>query len=244
MTAVIQPSRSQATSVFDQLLADIVSGVYAPGTRLPAERDLARVLGASRPTLREALRRLGEWGLIEARRSSGVVVREQRDWCFDVLPAYMRYGAATKGMRPLIALIKDLLDIRRALTREVLRLVAPRVTRGSLGEARAAAGRAWALRHDASRFHQEDFEFVRSIVLAADFKPALWMLNSLSKTYLAMARTMTSAAMVPDDYLVSYETVIAALERNDAEKATEAMGRYLDNHDRRILAVLTVGLTK
>src|SRR5262245_7603855 len=86
-----------ATSVFDQLLEDIVSGRYEPGARLPAERDLARLLGASRPTLREALRRLGEWGLIEARRSSGIVVREPREWNFDVLPSYLRHGAPRQG---------------------------------------------------------------------------------------------------------------------------------------------------
>src|SRR5512143_4104985 len=122
-------STPSLVNVFDQLLDAIVSGRYAPGVRLPAERDLARALKASRPTLREALRRLGEWGLIEARRSSGVVVRESRDWCFDVLPAYMRWGAQEKGVRTLITLIKDLLDIRRVMTCEVLRLVASRVTK-------------------------------------------------------------------------------------------------------------------
>ena len=49
-------------AVFERLLADIVGGVYPAGSRLPAERELSRHLGASRPTLREALRPLCEWG--------------------------------------------------------------------------------------------------------------------------------------------------------------------------------------
>src|SRR5512142_1662040 len=92
-------------SVFDRLLTDIVSGRYPSGARLPGERDLARSLGASRPTLREALRRLGEWGLIEARRGSGVVVRELRDWSFDVLPTYLRVGDPAE----IVPVVRDLL---------------------------------------------------------------------------------------------------------------------------------------
>src|SRR5690349_23299676 len=78
--------------VFERLLADIVRGVHPAGTRLPAERELSRQLGASRPTLREALRRLGEWNLVEPRRGSGVVVRPYRDWSFYVMAAYLRFG--------------------------------------------------------------------------------------------------------------------------------------------------------
>src|ERR1700712_4786884 len=78
--------------VFERLLRDIVRGVHPSGTRLPAERELSRQLGASRPTLREALRRLGEWNLVEPRRGSGVVVRPYRDWSIEVIGGYLRYG--------------------------------------------------------------------------------------------------------------------------------------------------------
>src|SRR5713226_7273557 len=79
-------------AVFEKLLAAIVSGAHPAGARLPAERELSRRLGASRPTLREALRRLGEWNLVEPRRGSGIVVRPYRDWSIEVLAAYLRYG--------------------------------------------------------------------------------------------------------------------------------------------------------
>src|SRR5262249_29648453 len=164
MAALTQKHTPLTSSVFERLLADIVSGVYPSGTNLPAERDLARQIGASRPTLREALRRLGEWGLIEAKRSSGVSVCEPRDWSFDVLPAVVAYGASTKGLRWVLRLIKDLLDLRRVLVLEVLKLVAPRTARGSLDKSRAAAVRAFSQRQDASRFQHEAFRFTRAIV--------------------------------------------------------------------------------
>jgi DNA-binding FadR family transcriptional regulator len=230
-----QPS---SVTVFDRLLNDIVSGRYAPGVRLPAERDLARVLGASRPTLREALKRLGGWGLIEARRGSGVVVRELADWSIDVLPTYLRLGAPLDPPGSLVSLIKDLLAVRRMVLIDILGLVAGRTTAGSLAGARAAARRAWEARHDAAVFQREDLEMLRAMLLSARFLPALWMLNGLVRVYLDLARTVGSALVVPEDYLDSYEAVFAAIERNDAAAACAALGAYLDHHDRRLLRAL------
>ncbi|MBL0214548.1 MAG: FadR family transcriptional regulator [Myxococcales bacterium] len=83
--------------MLEALLAEILRGNFPPGTRLPAEREMARLLGASRPTLREALRRLGEWNLVEPRRGSGIVVRPRSEWTIEVLPAYLRYGRLPDG---------------------------------------------------------------------------------------------------------------------------------------------------
>jgi DNA-binding FadR family transcriptional regulator len=241
MAALVESPQPLSSSVFDKLVSDIVAGRYLPGTRLPAERDLARVLGASRPTLREALRRLGEWGMIEARRSSGVVVRERREWTFDVLPAYMRFGAPIKGVDAIVRLLKDLLETRRLVYVNVLRMVAPRISPGSLGAARAALTRAWAARQDTAAFLHEDFELVRSITEAAEFLPALWMLNSLAGTYLEFGRTMMgSPSLVADDYVTTYEVVFSALEQNDADAACKAMARYLELYDQRILSAFSI----
>ena len=56
----------------------IDAGEFAPGDRLPAERELARKLGVSRASLREALSALELDGYVEIRVGSGVYVRPPR----------------------------------------------------------------------------------------------------------------------------------------------------------------------
>ena len=60
--------------IADQLRTAIGKGEFAPGTRLPAERDLAQQLKASRPSVREALIALEVEGWVEVRTGSGVYV--------------------------------------------------------------------------------------------------------------------------------------------------------------------------
>lgn len=61
--------------VAGQIGALIRRGEFAPGHRLPPERDLARSLGVSRPVVREAMVALEIAGLVEVRTGSGIYVR-------------------------------------------------------------------------------------------------------------------------------------------------------------------------
>jgi len=71
----IEPKRLYR-QIADQLRALVERGEFAPGTRLPAERELAAQLGVSRPSVREALIALEVEGLVEVRMGSGIYVRE------------------------------------------------------------------------------------------------------------------------------------------------------------------------
>ena len=60
--------------IADQLRGLIERGEYIVGARLPPERDLARALGVSRPSVREALIALEVEGWVEVRMGSGIYV--------------------------------------------------------------------------------------------------------------------------------------------------------------------------
>jgi DNA-binding FadR family transcriptional regulator len=70
----IEPRRLYR-QIAEQIRSLIRSGEYAPGARLPPERDLAKQLGVSRPSVREALIALEVEGLVEVRIGSGIYVQ-------------------------------------------------------------------------------------------------------------------------------------------------------------------------
>lgn len=226
--------------VFEAILSQIVRGHYPPGARLPAERELSRHLGASRPTLREALRRLGEWNLVEPRRGSGVVVRPMVEWSIEVLPAYLRWGRPGPGQPTIARMLVDLLALRRALFVDIVRLVAARVSPGGTASARAALDRAWALRDQPGLFQKEDFQVIRAVVEAAGLLPALWVLNRVSGVYLEVAGTFSTAFRPPADYHESHCKFLDALDRGDGEAAGAIVSDYLERHDRGLITALEV----
>lgn len=75
----LQPLEPQRLyrQIAEQLRAGMLSGEYAVGHRLPAERELAVQLGVSRPSVREALIALEMEGWVEVRTGSGVYVLER-----------------------------------------------------------------------------------------------------------------------------------------------------------------------
>ena len=80
----IEPRRLYR-QIADQIRAGMRSGEFPPGSRLPAERELAQQLGVSRPSVREALIALEVEGLVDVRVGSGVHV-------LDTPPARARPG--------------------------------------------------------------------------------------------------------------------------------------------------------
>lgn len=61
--------------VVEQIVSEISKGVYGPGDKLPSEEKLAREIGVSRSSVREAITVLRFQGIVETRHGEGSVVK-------------------------------------------------------------------------------------------------------------------------------------------------------------------------
>lgn len=107
--------------VADLIREQIADGTLREGDRLPTERELATSLGYSRNTVREALRALEHAGLLLQRPgvNGGAFVRSSgRDVIRIAFEDLVRLGT----IRPV-----DLIEVRMATGREMVRLAAERM---------------------------------------------------------------------------------------------------------------------
>src|SRR3954469_22263155 len=71
-----EKGNTTAEEVVARLRDMIQSGELKHGDRLPPERDLAKILGVSRPTLRAGIRSLAAMGVLQSRQGAGTFVVE------------------------------------------------------------------------------------------------------------------------------------------------------------------------
>jgi GntR family transcriptional repressor for pyruvate dehydrogenase complex len=201
--------------VFVDLLEAVVAGRYAPGEKLPRQRELAADLGVTLQPLREALKRLEQMGVVEARHGDATRVRDWR--AHGTLDVLAHLGPAVLG---------DLLEARSLMLREMAALAAERrdEARGraiaALAERFAALegadGRAADLRSAA----EVDFAFFTEVAEAAGNLVFLLILNAIRGVYFEHVDELPVAAdvagLAPD-----YAALAHAIVAGDAPAARE-----------------------
>jgi GntR family transcriptional repressor for pyruvate dehydrogenase complex len=111
----------------------IAEGALAPGTALPSGRELALLLGVSRPAVREAVGRLEALGLVTVRpRAGAFVATRSADAAATDLPA---------RQLPTVVELEDLFDVRRLLEPAAAAWAARRADANEIAQLRRAAAR-------------------------------------------------------------------------------------------------------
>src|SRR5919107_425514 len=109
-----------ASQTFSRLVEDVLSGRYEPGEKLPTQRALASELGVNMASVREALKRLEQLGLIEVRHGDAMRVTDWRaSGGLDVI-AHVLFAAGGLDRDTLA----HLMEARRLMLAESARLAA------------------------------------------------------------------------------------------------------------------------
>lgn len=229
------PAREPAHQACEHALRKaVLDGVFAPGQRLPPERELAVTLGVSRLTLRAALATLTAQGVVAVRHGSGYVVQDvRRTGGPDLLPALTRL-AESEGDLPAIA--ADLLRVRRHLARGVLEHLAehppkPAAVRAFEHAVDAMAEVANARPTDLDALATADLGVVASLLDATRGPVLRLCLNPVMAVVHASPPLCAAMYRAPTDNVVGWRALAAWLAAPDAA-AIEAVIGILAERDR------------
>jgi GntR family transcriptional repressor for pyruvate dehydrogenase complex len=193
----------------------IARGELEPGARLPPEADLAQLLGASRNTVREAVRALVTVHVLDVRRGDGTYVTSLR-------PELLLegFGAAVDLMQEGFSL--ELIGVRRILEPAATALAAERIgdetlaiLGGYLQRMRDAASEAERIEHDA--------EFHRLIAATSGNETLASMLSAVSSRTLRVRawRGVAEEGAGPRT-VAQHQDILDALLARDPSRASSA----------------------
>lgn len=203
-------------SAFKNLISE---GALTPGSRLPAERDLAETFQVSRSSLRQALKALEIMGVVSQRVGDGTYV--------NLSPALLG-----EPMEFLILLngisFNELMDARLIVEPELAARAADRASREDLSALRIEMEAMEQSEKSHPAFIRHDLEFHKAIFRMAGNRVCS-MLFSVVHQSLHDLMAVTSRLVPAEHTLNLHHRIYIAIRRRDPEEARRRMAEHLQD---------------
>ena len=209
--------------VAEQLLGKIENQELRPGDGLPAQRELAKLLGVGRSSLREAVNALAVMGYLEVIQGKGTFVCR-------TLPAAESGLAKLDGALQAGALI-DLMEIRETIECRSAALAAERAGRQEVRELQRILAQIEAHRTDYDAYLEADLAFHLGVARAAQNEMTLEITRLLLEKVAAHHRRLQTALLSPayrENSLASARQVVTCIQKGRGSDAAAWMGRHLN----------------
>lgn len=219
-------SAGSGTQIVNMIGSDIVSGVFAEGSRLPDEESMRRRYSVSRTALREAYSKLAAKGLIAARPKVGTSVRPKSAWNM-LDPEVLTWHLQSKPTRDIAA---DLYALRRMVEPPAAALAAEIHDDEALSRIHAAY-------EDMIACKRREIELID-----ADLRFHLAILSATRNQFIGAFSALIHAAMVStfriswrgaegilEERLLQHGEVAEAIASRDPALARARMEKLLDD---------------
>lgn len=232
-----QPIRPKKVShqIADQIRASILSGDFAPGDKLPPERELVKMFGVSRPSVREALNILESAGMLSTHQGGGSIVMSLVE------------VSVANPLRELIRVEADrameVMEIRKCMESWTSFYAAQRALPAdvrSLGEVVARMERNLEEKHPSEKL---DAHFHVVIARATHNILLMHLMQNLFEAMMDFQQSVWRAVhLTPDDHrllLEHHRNIFEAIKAQDGGAAREAMVEHLGFAEKRSAAYIT-----
>jgi GntR family transcriptional repressor for pyruvate dehydrogenase complex len=232
--AQVQPITRRALhqQIAESLRDLIIAGTIQCGEALPPERALAQQFGVSRATVREALRALQMWGLVEARQGGGNYV---------CVPSIERITTPLSTILQHNRQLQDeLMDARLILEPAICWLAAQRRTECDLNTIEAILTRQRRRVEQGDVAVEEDSAFHLALAEATHNQVLPRLIATINDLLLESRLRSLRTPDRPRRSLDGHLRIAAALRAGDADAARQAM----HDHVTEIATILRAARTQ
>jgi GntR family transcriptional repressor for pyruvate dehydrogenase complex len=227
------PRSTLPEEIANRLLTQIKQQDLRPGDKLPAERNLARMMDVSRPVLREALRALALMRVVDIRQGDGTYITSLEP---RLLISHLDFVFSKDSVA-----LAQLLEARRVVEAGNVRLAARRISEDDIHGLDVMVGSLADTIDDPDRFSELDIAVHDAVCAAAgnflllQFMDIVNSLGTVSRERTGGLRTVREAA------LRDHRRLVEALRAHDPDAAERAMLSHLDHVEDGLRSVVEAG---
>lgn len=214
-----------ARQVADEIRNAILDGRLQIDERLPTEEELARRFGISRPTVREALKRLAAQNLIRSRRGptgGNFVSRPDPEGLSKAIT-----GAATLLVGVGAFDVDEMVTARLETETLCARLAAANRTDADLDAMAAEIARQRDETISGEEFCASDVRFHRALVDATQNGPLRLMMYTVIESFIPISNMLTYGLFERQGAAQSHQSILDAIAEQDADRAVRLLGEHL-----------------
>lgn len=227
LEAIERPT-SLRVRVQDAIVAYITERNLQPGDPIPPETTLARTLGVSRNSVREAVKSLESLGILETRRGIGVCVKS-----FSINAVLDNLHVARMDD---LAELSDLLELREVLESGMIAKAIDRVTPAAVEELRAILVRMREKAEHGRPFAEEDRALHRTLLQDTDNRTLLTLLDLFWHLFSRTAGYANLTDEYPMQTYRDHVAIVDAVVDKDERGAREALVAHYAGVDARLRA--------
>lgn len=208
-------------SVVLQLREMIQRGELRPGDRLPPERDLAKLFGVSRPTLRAGIRSLAAVGVLQSRQGAGTfVVDTEGSPSLDSSP--LRLMAALHGFTGT-----EMFEARQSLEMAIAGLAAERATGDQMASMAEELAGMYASMDEPEQYLLHDMRFHQTVAAASGNRILTALMNMVATILYDVRRKTVNRAHDLKESAEMHRQIYRAIRDRNPEAARIAMRDHL-----------------
>jgi len=198
----------------------IESHQLGPGERLPGERELARRVGVSRPSVRSGLSFLAALGVVESRHGAGTFITAGPP---RLSATPLSFIAALHGFTS-----DEVFEARRVLEVEVAGLAAERATEDSVHVMDEEVTSMFASLQDPHNFLLHDVRFHRAVAAGSQNAVLAALVEMVSAVVYGHRRLTVDRAGDLGAAAESHRRIWVAIRERDPERARAEMSSHID----------------
>ncbi|WP_439259169.1 FadR/GntR family transcriptional regulator [Lonepinella sp. BR2930] len=211
-------------AVYEQMIDKIIDGTWAVGTKLPSEKKLTESFNVSRVSVRSAIQKLRDLGVVTTSQGRGTFITQK------LSKEQLNNPTTTPIMNLSKDEFQDMQVFREVVDFKCIELAATYATDDDIKELEDALNNMFLHKNDYKKYTEADFSFHLAIAKASKNKVFYHIVYSIRDTYKYYLEELNRVLGITLESIDAHIKIFMSIKNHDVQAAISSLDRAMKNN--------------